>query len=86
MAVEARGSRFTVGLPAASVVAVGRGGLGLVGSGQNHQPPHTCLSVDLREEQCTHLRLLVVPMGHIGIHWFGQNSYALKDAADDSAD
>ncbi len=29
---------------------------------------------------------LAVPMGHIGIHWFGQNSYALKDAADDSAD
>ncbi len=24
---------------------------------------------------------LAVPMGHIGIHWFGQNSYALKDAA-----
>ena len=24
---------------------------------------------------------LVVPSGHIGIHWFGQNSYALKDAA-----
>lgn len=24
---------------------------------------------------------LAVPMGYIGIHWFGQNSYALKDAA-----
>jgi L-ascorbate metabolism protein UlaG (beta-lactamase superfamily) len=23
---------------------------------------------------------LAVPAGHIGIHWFGQNSYALKDA------
>ncbi len=24
---------------------------------------------------------MAVPVGHIGIHWFGQNSYALKDAA-----
>ncbi|MCU0522423.1 MAG: MBL fold metallo-hydrolase [Anaerolineae bacterium] len=27
------------------------------------------------------LETLAVPSGHIGIHWFGQNSYALKDAA-----